>query len=613
MHKAALHCLTISLSLGVFAGSGTAQERPAGTLKTRWASEVSPSLPLNDYPRPQLRRENWINLNGPWQYAIVPKDQDVPESWDGTILVPFAAESQLSGVQRYVGKENRLWYQREFDRPNLSDGERLLLHFGAVDWHATVWVNDRQIGEHRGGYDAFTFDITDALSDESSQTLRVAVWDPSDKGYQPRGKQRVNPHGIWYTSVTGIWQTVWLETVPGQYVDRLKITPDIDNKRLTVSAHVPNASGEAAIEGTLIENSAGVANAKVDVQGTIGELVFEIEEPKLWSPNSPFLYDLKIDLLVDGQVVDSVASYCGLRKSSMKKDARGIDRLALNNEIVFHCGPLDQGWWPDGLYTAPTDEALRYDIEVMKELGFNAVRKHVKVEPARWYYWADKLGLLVWQDMPNAEGNTPVGGPEYEAAPEAAEQFRAELKAMVERFYNHPSIVIWVPFNEGWGQHNTNDNIRWVQELDPTRLVDGPSGWMDYGYGDLIDIHRYPGPAVHPPVNDRVSVLSEFGGVGRAVEGHLWKEDNNWGYLQTRTTDELQQKYEELYEQLKPMTPKGLSAAIYTQLTDVEIEVNGLLTYDRAVIKFDVDRLKELHEELYNEAVDAEGDRSQEN
>lgn len=574
------------------------ENRPHGSLRTRWAKDVS-SLPLPEYPRPQLRRAVWVNLNGSWDYAIVPTRQAKPETWDGKILVPFCAESSLSGVQRFVGKENRLWYRRTFEKPAMRRGQRLLLHFGGVDWHAVVWVNGTPVGGHKGGYDPFTFDITDALARGKEQTLVVSVWDPTDEGFQPRGKQQTQPKGIWYTSVTGIWQTVWLEVVPATYIERLRITPDFDNKRITVEVAAFGSNEKVSAVGQLLDGNQMVADAKAAMsESGATALTFTVPQPKLWSPDTPFLYDLKVSLRRSGRAVDAVTSYCALRKIALKKDAAGIDRVALNDDIIFQCGPLDQGWWPDGLYTAPTDDALRSDIEITKQLGFNAARKHVKIEPQRWYYWADKLGLLVWQDMPNARGSTPVGGPEATVSAQQQAQFRAELKAMMDNLYNHPCIVIWVPFNEGWGQHNTNDTIRWVKQLDPTRLVDGPSGWQDFGVGDLMDVHRYPGPAMHPPVNGRASVLSEFGGVSCLMRGHLWKEDNNWGYVSARDPQELQATYENLLRDLQPLIRGGLCAAIYTQTTDVENEVNGLLTYNRAIVKLDVERTAQSHRAL---------------
>jgi hypothetical protein len=577
--------------------------RPLGTLKTRWASEVSGTLPLPEHPRPQMRREAWGSLNGPWEYAIQPAAQEPPERYEGKILVPFPVESQLSGVQRSVGKENRLWYRRTFSRPPLVVEQRLLLHFGAVDWHAIVWVSGRQVGEHKGGYDPFTFDVTDALADGEEQTLVVSVWDPSDEGSQPCGKQKVNPHGIWYTPVTGIWQTVWWEVVPAAHIARLVITPDVDRRQVRVAVQAAGGGEGLTAAARLLAEGREVARAG---RPAAEPMALTVEQPRLWSPDSPFLYDLEVRLLRDGQEIDRVESYCALRKIALVKDAAGwegagaLDRIALNDRVLFQCGPLDQGWWPDGLYTAPTDEALRYDLEITKQLGFNAARKHVKVEPARWYYWADRLGLMVWQDMPNAGPIfMSVGGPEGEAEPAAAAQFRAELQAMIDARYNHPSIVVWVPFNEGWGQHDTNATLRWVKEYDPTRLVNGPSGWTDMGFGDLYDLHRYPGPGMYPPAPGRATVLGEFGGIGRALEGHLWKADQNWGYQNTQSDAELQQVYERLYQDLALCIRNGLAAAIYTQLTDVEVEVNGLLTYDRAVIKFDAGRLAALHRGLY--------------
>ncbi|HYW78787.1 MAG TPA: glycoside hydrolase family 2, partial [Thermoguttaceae bacterium] len=391
---------------------GVAQEQSSwkpvdGPLMTRWAKEVSPDNVLPEYPRPQLVRREWQNLNGLWEYAIRPKDGATPTQFDGPIMVPFAVESSLSGVARRVGETNRLWYRRAFDRPALPPGGRLLLHFGAVDWHAVVWINGQKVGEHRGGYDPFSFDITDALKTDGPQELVVGVWDPTDSSTQPRGKQIREPGGIWYTPVTGIWQTVWLEPVPAVYVRSLRITPDIDRGEVRITLDTVGPIDDAQIWATALDGDREIATTK----GRIGdELVLKIPDTKLWSPDSPFLYGLRVGMAGKAtDAVDTVESYFGMRKISLGKDAAGHTRLLLNNRPLFQYGPLDQGWWPDGLYTAPTDEALRHDIEVTRQLGFNMIRKHVKVEPQRWYYHCDRLGMLVWQDMPN--GNLPRNVP----------------------------------------------------------------------------------------------------------------------------------------------------------------------------------------------------------
>lgn len=576
-----------------------------GKLKTRWSKDVSAELPHPEYPRPQMVRANWINLNGPWSYSITQSNDVVPGQWAGNILVPFPIESQLSGVQLRVTDEQRLWYRRGFERPRLKPNERLLLNFGAVDWHAIVYVNGKLVGEHKGGYDPFSFDITAALSDDKQQTITVSVWDRTDKANYPRGKQKNQPGGIFYTPVTGIWQTVWMETVNASRIDRIKIVPDIDSRAVDIEINATSSTPLRAHVSVLSDGKV-ISEKIVALQDGRGRAFLSVVNPRLWSPEDPYLYDLKVSLLANNKTVDEVASYFGMRKTSLMKDARGIVRMALNNKPYFQCGPLDQGWWPDGLYTAPTDEALKYDIEMTRRLGFNLARKHVKVEPARWYYWADKLGLLVWQDMPNGGGGISVtDSKDLEYTAEETAQFKTELKSMIDALHNHPSIIVWVAFNEGWGQHNTNEILKWINNYDPSRLIDGPSGWTDRGYGDLYDIHRYPGPAMFPTQPDRATVLSEFGGLGLIVQNHLWIEDRNWGYQQFDTTEKLRARYRELIDELKVLVQNGLSAAIYTQTTDVEVEVNGLMTYDRAVVKFDESEMMRLHSELYIPATKA--------
>ncbi len=601
-------------------GFGLAAEGPqgvwqaaSGPLMTRWAKEVSPQDVHRQYPRPQMVRKNWVNLNGLWHYAITPRRRErAPDRWDGQILVPFAIESALSGVKKKVGPENRLWYQRKFVAPRLPPESRLLLHFEAVDWQTTVWVNGFQVGQHKGGYDPLTCDITEALYTRKSPTeeLVVSVWDPTDAGYQPRGKQVQNPHGIWYTSVTGIWQTVWLEVVPATSIASVTVTT-LDWKSGQAAATV-TLRGQAQDQAELVlevlddqQTSLSRTVAKAGPDQRVDRLdpqqlqvKLTIPRPRPWSPKDPYLYGLRVALKVDGQIVDQVESYLGLRQIEMKKAKDGFNRIFLNGEALFLYGPLDQGWWPDGLYTAPTDEALRYDLEVTKKLGMNMCRKHVKVEPRRWYYWADKLGLLVWQDMPNGDRHIRADQADLNRSPESAANFRREWKAIIQNLRGHPSIIVWVPFNEGWGQFQTDRILEQTKQWDPTRLVDGPSGWTDRGTGQLHDIHRYPGPAMPEPEEHRAAVLGEFGGLGWPVEGHLWWKKRNWGYRTYQSQQELQRNYELLMDRLRPLIGRGLAAAIYTQTTDVEGEVNGLMTYDRALTKFDAQRLQAIHKKF---------------
>lgn len=567
-------------------------------LKTRWSQKLAPNSVHSEYPRPQLQRKDWLNLNGLWDYAIRSRESGLPEKYEGNILVPFPVESALSGVGEPVGKDEYLWYRRRFEIPEKWMGQRVLLNFGAVDWQTTVWVNGNKVGVHRGGYDPFSFDITDFLRRGKSQEIVLTVWDPTDEGFQPHGKQVMNPHGIWYTAVTGIWQTVWLEPVSSAYIRALRIVPDFEGSKATI---LSRCSEEALNHHVTIEAREG-AEVIARGEGQAGEeIVLHINEPKFWSPDSPFLYDLSIILQdPEGNRTDVVHSYFGMREVSLGKDSGGHTRIFLNDKPVFMFGPLDQGWWPDGLYTAPTDEALRYDIEVSKRLGFNMLRKHVKVEPERFYYWCDKLGLLVWQDMPSGDSHIGRESPDIERTEESAQQFKLELKNVMNSLYNHPSIVMWVPFNEGWGQFETEYIAGWIKGYDPTRLVNNASGWADRGVGDVHDIHSYPGPDAPPNEESRASVLGEFGGLGLPLVGHTWRDEENWGYRSFRTVEELTEAYLGLIERLKDLVRTGLSAAVYTQTTDVEIEVNGLMTYDREKIKMNEERVAKANRELYS-------------
>jgi len=557
-------------------------QAPPTKLRTKWAAEVTPNKVLPEYPRPQLVRASWTNLNGEWEYAVTDKAAARPQTFPGHILVPFAVQSQLSGVATAITDQQTLWYRRTFRAPALARGARLLLHFGAVDWEAHVFVNGKDVGSHTGGYDPFSFDVTDALKPGGDQEIAVSVWDPTDKGTQPRGKQVLQPRSIWYTAVTGIWQTVWIEAVPAQHIKDLLIGSDAASGTISVTV-TPSSPFTGNARVVARDGSRVVA----DGSGPAGEaIVLRVPQAKLWSPDSPFLYDLRVTL---GN--DEVQSYAGIRTIAVQRDAAGVNRLALNGKPLFEYGLLDQGWWPDGLYTAPTDAALASDIETTRRLGFNLIRKHVKVEPERWYYHADRLGVLVWQDMPSGMLSSNEQG---SSNPDV---FAAELAHMIDARRNHPSIIMWVPFNEGWGQHDTEKYVAWVKQKDPSRLVNNASGWTDKGVGDVSDVHSYPNP-IRPPLEDtRAAVLGEFGGLGLPLEGHTWIEKGNWGYRSYKNVEELGQAYRDLMYQLRILVGEGLSAAIYTQTTDVEIEVNGMLTYDRAVVKLPSDA-KELHTRL---------------
>lgn len=575
-------------------------------LMTRWGKQVSPDkTPWAEYPRPQMVRKEWQNLNGLWDYAITKKGDAKPAKWDGQILVPFCIESALSGVGKHPTELQELWYRRDLDASAWA-GNRVLLHFGAVDWETTVYVNGKEVGTHKGGFDPFTFDITDALKDGKGE-LTLKVWDPTEKGSQPLGKQISNPHGIWYTPVTGIWQTVWMEPVSATgSIAKVLITPDFDKKQIEVTVAV---TGQAA--SVLVADK---KSGKILGHGKPGE-TFAIATPdaKPWTPDSPNLQELDVTILHRDTMSafgDKVSTYFACRKVSAGPDENGTLRLLLNNKPLFQVGPLDQGWWPDGLLTPPSEEAMRYDLEVLKKIGMNMLRKHIKIEPARYYYDCDRLGLLVWQDMPSAINRTkkhfiPPGGKadaDDQFTDAEKKQFRHELKAMIDHLRGFPCIYCWVPFNEGWGQHDTNAILKWTKEYDPTRLVNGPSGWEDRGFGDMKDAHIYPGPGMFPTMKDRVSVLGEFGGLGLPVKDHLWKDQGNWGYRTYKTTDELRTNYQSLIRRLHPLVGKGLSAAVYTQTTDVEIEVNGFLTYDREVMKLDFDETAKWHKSLFGPA-----------
>jgi hypothetical protein len=540
-------------------------------------------------------RERWANLNGLWDYAITEKDARQPQQFEGNILVPFCIESSLSGVARRVDANQALWYRRQFAVPANWQNQRVRLNFEAVDWEATVWLNGRKIGEHRGGYDPFSFDVTAALK-ESDNELVVRVWDPTDKGSQARGKQRTDARGIWYTPVTGIWQTVWLEPVPQSHIESLKIVPNVDQREVTVTVQHQGAE-DVRVRVMASDDETRSRNGKP------GEPIrVEVDADQLWTPETPKLYPLTVELLdAPAETKDRVQCYFAMRRIELGQDVNGVPRFLLNGEPVFQFGPLDQGWWPDGLYTAPTDAALRYDLEVTKRLGFNMVRKHVKVEPRRWYYWCDRLGLLVWQDMPNGgtHARWPQDGEEIIRDAESATQFEHELKAMIDSRGNHPSIVCWVPFNEAWGQYDTERIARWVKQYDSTRLVNPASGGNDFPVGDMKDDHFYPGPGSPPVLPARAAVLGEYGGLGLPLKGHTWQDEKNWGYRSFETRDELTAAYLKLIDGLQPLIATQLAAAVYTQTTDVESEVNGLMTYDREVIKLDAERLAAAHRKLY--------------
>ena len=553
---------------------------------TKWASEVDPLKPWLQYPRPDMVRNAWINLNGLWDYSVTQKGKK-PEKWSGSILVPYPVESALSGVRKKISENENLWYKRTFGIPNVWNKKNILLNFEACDWETTVWVDGKEVGTHRGGYDPFTFDITESLDNKKLHELLVCVWDPTDKGTQPRGKQVTSPGSIWYTSTTGIWQTVWIEPVNKSYIASFRAVTNADNGTIIFKTDVKNADAGSLLfkilkEGRTIATATGKAN---------NETTLQIKDPLLWSPDKPFLYDVTIELKNNNRIVDRVKSYIGIRKISIGKTADGFTRMLLNNEFIYQNGPLDQGFWPDGIYTPPTEDAMVYDLRMIKKMGFNMLRKHVKVENRIFYYWCDKLGILIWQDMPSGDESISGNLPDIKKSKEATIQFELELKRMIETKYNHPSIIMWVPFNEGWGQFETGRITGLIADYDPTRLVNSSSGWTDRGTGNINDIHHYPDPAVQPAEENRAIVLGEFGGLGLPLQGHTW-EQKNWGYRNMDDTLQLLSRYESYFDMVhRFIKENGLSATIYTQTTDVETETNGLMTYDRKINKMGVENV----------------------
>ncbi|MBO8131802.1 MAG: T9SS type A sorting domain-containing protein [Candidatus Marinimicrobia bacterium] len=569
--------MILILLLVGFIRKGFSQWQPGQIpIMTVWGSMVTPENVHKEYPRPQLQRKMWKSLNGLWQFEFA-KSEDVPweRNLEGEILVPFPVESALSGVMEKATNRG-MWYKRYFTIPSEWNGKRVLLHFEAVDWYSKVYLNGNELGEHKGGYDSFSFDITSYIKDNNE--LILYVYDPSNNGNQPCGKQWEHPGGIWFTPSSGVWQTVWLEPVTDIYIKEIKITPDIDKKSVKIDIML-NKDEDVSVEVKVCEDSKVIASKG---RRGLGEIDLQIPDSKLWSPDNPFLYGLFVTVKNENGDVDSIRSYFGMRKINILKDENGIARIFLNNRPVFLMGVLDQGFWPEGIYTAPSDEALKYDIEYAKKLGFNMIRKHVKVEPDRWYYWCDKLGMLVWQDMPNITPGHVIN--DYDKT-----QFKNELIEMVKEHFNYPSIVCWVIFNENWGIHDVDKLTDVVKSLDKTRLVNSNSGWnvggKDPKVGDINDIHNYPLPKMPELEYARVAVCGEFGGLWRLVNGHIWGDYvPNIGF---QNNDEITDHYTGvLMDSIKQLKMRGLSAVVYTEITDVEKEYAGLLTYDRKVEKF---------------------------
>ncbi|MBR6196261.1 MAG: beta-galactosidase [Bacteroidaceae bacterium] len=573
-----------------------------GRLLTPWANRIDKENVLGEYPRPIMERSEWQNLNGYWDYAICDSDAVAPTEYDGKILVPFCLESYLSGVKQSLDSNQSLWYRRTFTVPEKWLGKRLILHFGAVDWRADVWVNNHHLTCHEGGYTSFSIDITDALCD-SVQELVVRVWDPTDDGFQLRGKQVKEPRTIYYTSVTGIWQTVWIEPVNDIHFSRVVSTPDFDNGILRVFAATTGEADDCTVNVNVMYDDELVTS----VSGTASDsIAIDFHDDfYTWTPENPNLYDLRIELMRGEDTLDVVQSYAAMRKYSFGKDRSGRKIMLLNNTPVFMYGPLDQGYWPDGLYTAPTDSALLFDIQKIKDCGFNMVRKHLKVEPARWYTYCDRIGLIVWQDIPSGDSaiavdnHLPTKVPYNLRSEESAQDYMNELKDIIDQLNPYPCISTWVLFNEGVGQFNTKEIARWTKEYDPTRYVNAASGGNYHYAGDILDSHHYPSPFICVSSRNYVLAIGEFGGLGYAAAGHTWG-NSFWSYQNYGSLSQLQKYYEIYTSYLYALKYQGLCAAVYTQLTDVESEINGIMTYDRKKMKMDEDVLFRINQFVIN-------------
>ncbi|TWU57855.1 glycoside hydrolase family 2 protein [Rubripirellula reticaptiva] len=577
-------------------------------LITQWGSELTPENAWTEYPRPQQAREAWTNLNGLWDYSVTTVQQtETPTDWDGKILVPFSLESRLGGAQRMLDAAETLWYHRKFDAKVEAD-KHLLLNFEAVDYRCEVFVNGISVGSHQGGNAPFSFDITGAI-ENGKNTLVVRVEDETE-AWQLRGKQVVSPGGIMYTQVSGIWQTVWMEQVNATHLSGLKIATDVKTGTITVKGMVDGNSQNCRLRVVVADDGAEVSDIAGEVVAGAGHVTINVAQPKLWSPDSPHLYELEVSLIdAAGKMIDQVDSYAGIRTVGKVRDADGNWRMTMNGKVIFHWGPLDQGWWPDGLLTPPSDEGMLFDIEWLKEAGFNMIRKHIKVEPRRYYYHCDRLGMMVWQDQVSGG----QGPPWTRMAPDPVDadwsnanhdQYMLELEQMIGNLENHPSIVVWVPFNEAWGQHRSVETGKWTVKRDPSRLINIASGGNFWPVGDIADEHAYPNPAF--PINDSrfddyVKVVGEFGGHGYPVEGHLWDADReNWGYGGLpKTMSEYHDRYETSLSILNQLRAKGIAGGVYTQTTDVEGEINGLMTYDRKVEKISPKELNKLHQVLF--------------
>jgi len=580
-------------------------------MESLWTAKVDKELPLPEYPRPQFERSSWQNLNGEYDYFISSRGEKWISDFSGKITVPFAVESMLSDVEKPLKPSDRLWYQRKFTVSDALKGKNIILNFGAVDWQCKVYINKELVGTHTGGYCAFSFDITKYLTD-GENTLTLCVYDPTESGWQQRGKQDNHPHGFWYTATSGIWQTVWLEGVDECHIDKIKVVPDIDRGTVNIKSFV-SQDGITSLSLTVFDNGDEIVCKDISLDEDV-----EIPNFKLWSPEEPNLYYFTLELKKDGKILDSVKSYFGMRKFGIDKDKFGVLRLFLNNKPYFQCGLLDQGYWPDGGLTPPCDEAMIFDIKEMKRLGFNMLRKHIKIEPMRWYYHCDRLGMIVWQDM--MSGGAYIGDFYAGVLPnlgikvkddkyktfsreekKARDDYKRELTEMIEQLYNVVSIYCWVPFNEGWGQFDALKICNYVKSLDSTRVVDHASGWYDQGGGDIQSMHKYVFPVTMPKLDKkRAFVITEFGGYQNRVPGHTWSEDKTFGlYLKFKNKATLTKAYKKLFDkQIIPLVDKGLCGTIYTQVSDVENEYNGIYTYDRKVLKIEESVIKEINNAL---------------
>jgi beta-galactosidase/beta-glucuronidase len=620
-----------SMILAMSATGATAQTKRTddnvytSDLMTKWGREVTPDNAWRSYPRPQLKRERWLNLNGLWDYAIARDSAPRPTRMDGQILVPYPVESKLSRVARKVTPDDRIWYRRSFTVPQDWAGEHVMLNFGAVDFAATIWVNGAVVGSHKGGFDTFGFDVTDYLKPGQNE-LVVQVADPTSAGTQPRGKQILGPSGIWYTAVSGIWQTVWLEPVPKLHIEDVRATPDVDRGVVDVAVALSGWANDT--DAVKLTASAGGKVIASTIIRANRRATLAIPNARLWSPDDPYLYDLKAELMtvadpyagqeerdrkaydarftagedrtyasarIAGAPRDMVDTYFAMRKISVGPgNVAGQPAMLLNNKPLFQNGTLDQGWWPDGLYTPPSEEAMKSDLVFLKKAGFNMLRKHIKVEPARYYYDADHLGILIWQDMPSGGGEdqfvTGTSKSQAVLSSDAMAENQNELAAMIGDLRGFPSIVMWVVNNEGWGQYDSATLAHYVKGMDPSRLVDADSGWLDVapGASDVFDIHTYEDvPNTPTRQSARAIVIGEYGGIGMPIAGHIWRPGKkNWGYqVATGEEDYLARFRRKMAGVIRAAREDGLSASIYTQTTDVEDEINGLLTYDRARAK----------------------------